>query len=133
MFPNVQGIVVSAIIAFFIGFGVGFNECNKKFIDYKAQVNTIAKVNEEVAKQKEVKSNEVTKEVVANYKSAISSLHVSPSHFGLSSIPKATSGTPETTAYTALVVECSETTVQLNSLQDWVRQQYLINNDETNK
>ena len=65
MFPNIENIVIAAVIAFFIGFGVGYNECNKKFIDFKNKVNTIAEVKQqEVAKEeKKSRSEEHTSEL----------------------------------------------------------------------
>ena len=126
MFPNIQGILIAGIASLIIGFGSGWYVGHEKYAEFKSQVQTVAKEEQKEVKQKEEKSNEITKSIVSEYKSTIGSLQHSSRTSGVSSVPKASSGTDDSSPYAALVIECSQTTVQLNELQKWVQEQYLI-------
>ena len=89
MFPNIQGILISAGAALIVGFGSGWYIGHEKYAEFKSEVQTIAKEEHKEAQEKQEKSNEVTKSIVAEYKSAVGSLQHSPRPFGLSSVPKA--------------------------------------------
>ena len=114
---------ISIIVSFAFGYDLGY----KKYIHFKDEVQVVAEVQKEQTKEKEVKSNEVTQSVVTNYKSSVARLQHNASSGQLSTIPNTSSGTNESAAYAKLTEECTVTTLQLTALQEWVKEQYLVN------
>ena len=121
MIDQIKLIIAGALIA--VSFLAGFYVEHLRFDDYKEQIEAAAKVQQVKVEEEKKNDAEITKSIVAQYESKLASLQYSrPS--GLFHLPKAASGVDGSGSYAALVVECQQTTIQLNSLQDWVNQQY---------
>lgn len=107
-------------------FGSGWYLGNSRYVNYKAEVENIAKVqeakNESIAKQQDL-VNKATKE---NYETKLSALKSyygglrQPSSGKLPSISDPSNGINEIASDQLLA--CAYTTQQLVSLQDWINQ-----------
>ena len=113
-------------------FGSGYWMGYSRYIEYKKSVEIIAKTQEakveSITKQHEL----VTKGIINEYEAKLSALRNyykstsvwnKPSSSTMPSISTAPSITDVATAYNILAGQCSETTQQLVSLQDWINAQ----------
>ena len=111
------------------GFGYGKYEHNK-YIEFKAETIAQAKIqeakNESIQKQSDLVSKGIKNEYEAKL-SAVRNYYAGlQRNTGGSSVPgisNPTSGVNESPAYYQLAESCSETTVQVIALQDWILQQ----------
>jgi len=101
--------------------------------DFKAQVEAQVKIqeahNESIVKQQDL----VSKGIKNDYESKLAAVRnfyaggvqysSSGSVSGISTAPR---GTDAETAYPILARQCTETTLQIDSLQDWIKQQVAI-------
>ena len=113
-------------------FGSGYWMGYSRYIEYKKSVEIIAKTQEakveSITKQHELVTKGIANEYEAKlialrnyYKST--SVWNKPSSSTMPSISTAPSITDVATAYNILAGQCSETTQQLVSLQDWINAQ----------
>lgn len=122
--------ILGAICAAVFGSGwwVGYS----KYLDFKKEVEVVAKVQE--AKVESIRSQQelVTKGIENEYEAKIAALrnyYKSTSVWNNSSSSKvpgistAPSATDVITAYNILAGQCAETTAQTIALQDWLKQQ----------
>ena len=119
--------VLVACTIFYSGFHIG----NNRYLEFKASVEATAKIQEEKVKsirsQQELVNKGITNEyeaklaAIRNYYS--SGVQFNSSSRTVSGISPAPKGTDAETAYPILARQCTETTAQLTSLQDWVNQQ----------
>jgi hypothetical protein len=123
MLTELQSILATFIVSLVIGGSVGFHFGNERYENFKAKTEKAEAIQQQKVLEENSNHEKITANIIDEYNHRIASLHNNSSG-RLLSIPKASSGTDESSAYTALVVECSETTVQLNSLQEWVLAQY---------
>ena len=131
MFPLPIGTYIYAVLILIsiISFGYGRHEHNK-YVEFKAEVIAQAKIqeakNESIQKQSDLVNKGIKNEyeaklsAVRNYYAGMQRNTGSGSVSGLSN---PTSGTNESPAYYQLAESCSETTVQVVALQDWILQQ----------
>jgi len=122
------GLVLISVLCF----GYGRYEHNR-YVTFKAQVESIAKVQEAKIESIEKQQKLVTKGIEDEYNaklSAIRNYYKSTSVYNNSSsskVPSNNAATPSATdviaSYNLLAGACAETTQQLVSLQDWVREQ----------
>lgn len=121
--------IIAAVSAFIFGSGwwIGYS----KYIDFKKEVEMATKAQEahveSIKKQQELVTKGITNEyeaklaAVRNYYKSTSVWNNSPSKVsGFSATPSATD---VITAYNQLASACAETTQQLISIQDWIREQ----------
>ena len=121
------GLILISIICF----GYGRHEHNK-YVAFKAEVESIAKVQEakveSIKKQQELVTKGIEKEyeakinVLRNYYKS-TSLWNDPSGSKVPGISPAPSAADVIAAYNQLAGSCAMTTQQLVSLQDWLREQ----------
>jgi len=118
------GLVVTLLIAF--GYYKGYTSEHEKLLAYKAQIQAQVEQQEElnksIAKQQEIKTEGIINEYKAKLialRSSTSRVQYNPSTVQLSQT-KGTQGTVTAPSYPVLVGQCLETTLMLNSLQDWV-------------
>lgn len=116
------GVAVLALLG--IGFGTGYHIANKKYLNFKAETEQVAAVAKAKVEQDKKYDDEITNSVITRYRTDLARLQSQSSSSGVHAIPKASSGTDEASSYAALVVECKQTTIQLNYLQEWVNDQY---------
>ena len=113
-------------------FGSGYWMGYSRYIEYKKSVEIIAKTQEakveSITKQHEL----VTKGIANEYEAKLAALRNyykstsvwnKPNSSTMPSISTAPSITDVATAYNLLAGQCSETTQQLVSLQDWINAQ----------
>ena len=116
------GVAVLALLG--IGFGTGYHIANKKYLNFKAETEQVAAVAKAKEQQDKKYDDEITNSVITRYRTELDRLQQQSSSSGVHTLPKASSGTDEESAYAALVIECKKTTVQLDYLQEWVNDQY---------
>ena len=122
--------ILGAICAAVFGSGwwVGYS----KYLDFKKEVEIVAKTQEEKVKSIRSQQELVTKGIENEYEAKIAALrnyYKSTSVWNNASsgkvpgISAAPSATDVITAYNILAGQCAETTAQTIALQDWIRQQ----------
>jgi hypothetical protein len=122
--------ILGAICAAVFGSGwwVGYS----KYLDFKKEVEVVAKVQE--AKVESIRSQQelVTKGIENEYEAKLSavrnyykstSVWNNPSSGKVSGISAAPSATDVIASYNILAGSCAETTAQTIALQDWLKQQ----------
>jgi hypothetical protein len=122
-----MGIVAALLAAVFgSGWWVGYS----RYLEYKKDVELAAKAQEAhnvaVEQQHQLVNEGIKNEYEAKL-AAVRNFYTSgvrnPSSGSVSGISPAPKGTDAETAYPILARQCSETTAQLTSLQDWINQQ----------
>jgi hypothetical protein len=110
------------------GFGYGKYEHNA-LIEYKAEVLSVAKVQEAKNESIQKQSDLVNKGIQNAYEAKLAAVR---NYYGglhntsggkLPTLSNPSGSADESPAYYRLAESCSETTVQLTSLQDWINQQ----------
>ena len=111
------------------GFGYGRYEHNN-YIEFKAEVIAQAKIQEAKNESIQKQSDLVNKGIKNEYEAKLSAvrnyyagLQRNPGGSSVPGISNPSSGTNESPAYYRLAESCSETTVQVIALQDWILQQ----------
>ena len=119
------GLILISIICF----GYGRHEHNK-YVNFKAEVESVAKVQEAKVESIQKQQDLVTKGIKNEYEAKLSAVRNfyssgvrNPSSGAVSGISPAPKGTDAETAYPILAGQCAETTQQLVSIQDWINQQ----------
>lgn len=131
MFPlPISTYIYAGLILISIScFGYGRYEHNN-YIEFKAQVEAQAKIqeakNESIKKQSDLVNKGIQNEYeakLAAVRNYYSGLQRNTSGSSVPSISNPTSGLNESSTYYKLAESCSETTVQVMALQDWILQQ----------
>ena len=111
------------------GFGYGKYEHNK-YVEFKAEVIAQAKIqeakNESIKKQSDLVNKGIQNEYeakLAAVRNYYSGLQRNTSGSSVPGISNPTGSINESPAYYQLAESCSETTVQVIALQDWILQQ----------
>ena len=116
------------------GFGVGFYVEHLRFADFRDQVKIVAE-KQQAETDAKIKEQEIINEnIKQTYEARLTSIHsfysgMLDSRSGaVSSVPNATiTVNGETHNILSVAEECSVTTAQLMTLQDWVNQQISLN------
>lgn len=125
------GGIAAIASSFIFGLWKGYSYEHEKFMAFKAQTEQIAK-EQQVRVDSIVKQNEIVNEGIKNeYEAKMAAVRNYYAQWvrdnagsgKLSPIPGAPQGVDAATANAILVGQCAETTVQLSSLQEWVRLQ----------
>jgi hypothetical protein len=123
--------ILGAICA--VVFGSGWWVGYSKYLDFKKEVEIAAKTQEEKVKSIRSQQELVTKGIEKEYEAKLNLLRQyyangvrQPNTSKLPTFSNATSGLDAVTAYNLLAGQCSEATLMLTELQDWVRQQIVI-------
>lgn len=126
----IYGAIGAVIASFLIGFGSGWKFENGRFMDYKKEVAVVAakKEAENISIQKQ--SDLVTKGIKNEYEARLTTLRnyysSSLRNSNSGAMPPLSSsafGADANSAYSVLAGQCSETTLTLVMLQDWIKQQ----------
>jgi len=111
---------------FFCGFHIG----NNRYVEYKARVEATAKAQEEHNQAVEQEHQIINQGIQNEYEGKLAALRnyygrmqLNPSSSPMSGISPTPKGTDAATAYPVLVEQCSQSTLMLVELQEWVRQQ----------
>ena len=130
---SLQILGIGAAVIFLAGLGAGWKYENNRFVEFReasaaAAAKQEAKV-ESITKQQDI----VTKGIANEYEAKMAAIRNYYSSYGLRNpstsgkqvprLPPAPEGLDAATAYTVLAGQCSETTLMLTSLQDWVHAQ----------
>lgn len=119
------GVAVATLVAGFIG---GCVHEKREFDAYKEKVAWEAAAQERITQQTIDKQRQVAKEVASDYQSRIDAIRKSYGRVynnGAGLMPTASCATgrvDERTTYYALAEQCAETTQQLISLQQFIRE-----------
>ena len=118
---------VAAVVIFGSGWWVGYS----KYLDFKKEVEIVAKTQEAHVESIKKQQALVTKGIEDEYNAklaAVRNYYKSTSVWNsngskVSGISTAPSATDVITAYNLLAGQCAETTAQTIALQDWIKQQ----------
>lgn len=126
---------IGAIAASFIfGLWKGYSYEHEKFMAFKAQTEQIAK-EQQIKIDSVVKQNQIVNEGIKNeYEAKMAAVRNYYAQWvrdnagsgKLPTIPGAPKGVDAATANAILAGQCAETTVQLSSLQEWIRLQVQV-------
>jgi hypothetical protein len=130
MIDYIKITVITVICASFFGGGwwVGYS----KYLDYKKEVEIIAKTQEEKVKSIRSQQELVNKSTEKEYEAKIAAIRNyykstsvwnNPSSGKVSGISATPSISDVSAAYSTLTGQCAQTTQQLVSLQDWINEQ----------
>ena len=124
------GLAVGICAACFFG---GFHIGNSRYLEYKANVESIAKAQETHNQEIEQQHQLVNKGIQNEYEGKLAALRnfygrmqLNPSSGSMSGISPTPKGTDAETAYPILVGQCAETTLQVNLWQEWATENGLI-------
>jgi hypothetical protein len=129
---NFQFIAIAAAVAFLLGAGAGWKYEHNKFVTFKTEVESVAKVQEAEVKSIQKQQALVTKGIKDEYDAKLSAVR---NYYKSTSVWNNASGsqvpgisaTPSSadviTAYNVLAGQCAETTLQLTQLQKWLNEQ----------
>jgi len=122
-------IVVAICGIFYAGFHIG----NSRYLEYKANVEAIAKTQEAHIESIQAQHKLINQGIKNEYESKLaavksfySRVQLKPSSSSMSGISPAPKGTDAETAYPILAGQCAETTLQVNLWQEWAEQNELI-------
>jgi hypothetical protein len=118
---------VAAVVIFGSGWWVGYS----KYLDFKKEVEVVAKTQEAHVESIKKQQALVTKGIEDEYNAklaAVRNYYKSTSVWNsnsskVSGLSTAPSATDVITAYNLLAGQCAETTAQTIALQDWIKQQ----------
>jgi len=131
LFPSALWMkIVAALALCAVMYCMGWNHEHKKFVEFRAQVEAVGKAQEaknaEIVKQHEQITQGIKDEyeaklaAVNNYYSA--SVQSNSNSGRLPASPSTTSGAIASPEYRLLAQRCAETTLELEELQKWVKQ-----------
>ena len=123
---------IAAVVVLFCLFGYGYYEghshMKQKFDTYKAEVTAVAAQQEANTKLIEEKAQKITKETANAYKNNLNTvrsyydgLRHSKGSSNLSTVSDASTGTPARPSYDVLAGQCAETTLQIVTLQNFIK------------
>lgn len=119
-------VLVGALLGF--GYYQGYSAEKKRFDAFKLELEASAKAQEKINAQIEQKNKLIATNIKSEYETKIIALrnyyanglrHTDPSK--LSSFSDSTYRVNEKTTDPIFIGQCAETTVQLTSLQDWIK------------
>ena len=128
---NIQFIAIAAAVSFLLGAGAGWKFEHNRFVTFKTEVESAAKVQEAEVKSIQKQQALVTKGIQDEYDAklnAVRNYYKSTSVWNsngskVSGLSTAPSATDVIAAYNLLAGQCAETTAQTIALQDWIKQQ----------
>jgi hypothetical protein len=113
-------------------FGSGWYLGNSRYVNYKAQVEALAHVQEEKIKSIRSQQELVNKGIENEYNAKLAAIRNyykstsvwnNPSSSKVSGLSASPSATDVITSYNILAGQCAETTAQTIALQDWIKEQ----------
>jgi hypothetical protein len=114
---------------FYSGFHIG----NSRYLEYKANVESIAKAQEAHNQEIEQQHQLVNKGIQNEYEGKLAALRnfygrmqLNPSSGAMPGISPTPKGTDAETAYPILAGQCAQTTLQVNLWQEWATENGLI-------
>lgn len=123
-------VVLIAFVAFMVGFGSGWEYEHKKLVAFEANVKAVGEAQERHTEEVIQKQKQIAQEAKNDYQNRIAAIRA---RYGYGLRPNTGSGqlsAPTITtggangfpAYGVLVEQCAETTQQLISLQDFIKE-----------
>ena len=132
---RIIGIATAVAAVFGFGYYKGYSGEKERFDAYRVKVIAAAKSQEEATNRAINEQKQITKRTEVQYEKDISTLRSvysrmrnTTSRGTVSTVPDPTTDPAQTTAYyldvaPELVIQCGETTQQVITLQNWVREQ----------
>jgi hypothetical protein len=136
MFPlSINTYIIAGLtVVALAGFGYGKYQHNK-YVTYKSQVESLAKLQEAKIQAITKQQALVTKGIENEYEAKLSAIRNfykstsvwnKPSSGQMPGLSTAPSATDVIASYNILAGQCAETTAQIIALQDWLREQMSI-------
>ena len=133
---TIIGALAAAMASFLFGLWKGYSYEHEKFMAFKAKVEQEAKTQEvkidSIKKQNDLVTQGVKNEyearlaAIRNYYASIGVRYPSTSGSQVPGLSPTSPGFDAATAYPILAGQCTETTLMLTSLQDWIRLQIQV-------
>ena len=129
---NLQFIAIAAAVSFLLGAGAGWKYEHNRYVAFKTEVESVAKVQEAEVKSIQKQQALVTKGIKDEYDaklSAVRNYYKSTSVWNnngsndMSGLPTAPKSTDVISAYNQLASNCAQTTLMLVELQKWINEQ----------
>lgn len=130
---TIIGALSAVAASFLFGLWKGYSYEHEKFVEFKTKVAQEAKTQEakveSIKKQSDLINQGVKNEyeaklaAIRNYYSSIGVRNTDTSGNPMPGIPTAPKGVDAATAYSILAGQCTETTLMLTSLQEWISMQ----------
>ena len=124
------GKILAGILLVLSIFYAGWHMRDVEFMAFKKEVENTAKAQEAYNTSIQKQQDIVTKGIKNDYESKLaavrnyySGMQLNPSSRPVSGISAAPKGTDAETAYPILAGQCSQSTLMLVELQEWIRQQ----------
>ena len=125
------GGISALVIAFALGVYKGYSYEHEKFMAYKHEVKLVADRQEQANLNVKKQSALVNKGIQNEYEARInatrnyfaSGLRIQPSSGPVPAVPTAARSADAEAADSIFARQCTETTIQLTSLQSWVNEQ----------
>lgn len=125
------GIALAVVLLLGGTYYMGYSHEKAKLEAYIAQVEALGKAQEDKVKQITKEQQRINSEAANVYQANLTAIRThyrsrllnSTSGSPVSEVPPTSSGTDGIPSYTVLSGQCAETTVQLTSLQKWVKDQ----------
>jgi len=130
--PNaINYIKITVVVVALLGAGyTGYSYEHSKFVAYKIQIEEIGKEqeakNEQILKEQQVTTERITndyKNNIARIHTYYSGMHLNPSSSAMSITSTAVPFVDGTPSDPQFIEKCAMTTQQLESLQEWIREQ----------
>lgn len=126
-FAKIVAIIATVVVIFATGYYKGYRNTQDKFDSYKAEVAAVAAKQEAKTKIINQNNTRVAKETSNAYKDNLAAvrdyynrMYNDGSKF-VSRLPNASTGTNATPSYDVLAGQCAETTLQVVTLQDFIK------------
>ena len=126
-FAKIVVIIAAVVAVFATGYYKGHRNTQDKFDTYKAEVAAVAAKQEAKTKVINESNTKVAKETSNAYKDNLAAvrdyynrMHNDGSKF-VSRLPNASTGTNAAPSYDVLAGQCAETTLQVVTLQDFIK------------
>lgn len=125
-------LVILAVIVASV-FGTGWYVGNSRYVKYKAEIEAVAKAQEEKVKSIRTQQELITKGIQDEYDAKLALIRQyyangvrQPSPSTLSNYGISTKQFDASATYSELIGNCAQTTLMLVELQKWIAEQYKI-------
>lgn len=126
-FAKIIAIIAAVIVVFTTGYYKGYRNTQDKFDTYKSEVAAVAAKQEAKTQVINQNNKKIAQETTNAYKNGLDAvrnyyngMHNDGSKF-VSGVPNTATGTNAAPSYDVLTRQCAETTLQVVTLQDFIK------------
>ena len=126
-FGKILAAISAAALLFGAGYLQGYNNERDKLVQFKAELEAKAKVQEQINKAEAEKQAAISQGIINEYKIRLNTLRNLSNRLpdsttgAVPSVPPGTQGAFTAPSYPVLTGQCLETTLMLTTLQEWVK------------